>query len=173
MSISDKILELQKNNIEKMHLYFINKQIDNYICTTKLNHEQSKNLKQFLKKKNKILSWKQIETNFRNLTKTEKIYNDGTNEIIFTNNYPNDYIIIDNNLIVIQNKDIVDKNNFPSLEEYDNVINKYCESYNFDNFNVVFITQNNETIVYIDIINFNKKENNRIFENILNLLKNI
>jgi hypothetical protein len=172
MSISEKILELNNNNKQNIHLYFVNKQNENEFNTIKIDKEKSKNLKETLKTKtkNKVLSWNQTNTCFRNLTKNEKLYNNGTNEISFTINYPNNYISIDNNLIILENKDFADKSNFPSLEEYDSTINKAYEVYNFDNFDVVFVTQNNETIIYIDATNI-KKENVKKFEEIFNLLK--
>jgi hypothetical protein len=172
MTIFEKLLELNNNNTHNIHLFFVNKQNENQFNTIKINQEKSKNLKQILKTKtkNKILSWKQTNTNYKNITKTEKIYNNETNEISFTINYPNGYIAFDNNLVIIENKDIADKSNFPSLEEYDNVINKSYEVYIFDNFDVVFVTQNNETIIYIDATNI-KKENIKKFEEIFNLLK--
>lgn len=165
MSLFEKIF---KENHESINLYFGNKQNDYEFITLKLTHEKAQNIKNKIKLKNKNnhSSWKQYDVKFRNLIKIEKKYDNGTNEILYLNDSFNDFEILNNNLLIFENKQNINQNSFPSLDTYDSVTKKIYDVYHFDGFDVVFVTQNDEIIIYFNIKNI-KKTNEREFNEVI------
>lgn len=171
MGVFKNILEY-KNNSKSLNLYLGKKENDHQFTTLKLNKEQFKRIKTKLKNKSINSSFKQIETKFRNLSKIELIYNNSKNEITYYNNLFNDFQIHNDYLLLNENKESIDNHCFPSLENYDSIDIKYFDVYNFKNFNLVFVTQNDETTVYFNFTDTTtlKPNNEKEFEEVKALL---
>jgi hypothetical protein len=158
MALFEKILE---NNNKSAHVHFGKQTSENSFETLKFDHDSSKILQLIIKKisGNKCKSWCQYDTYFNNMVKTEKCYQNDTSETLYTINYFGDYNFADNQtLIVVENKEQINKENFPSLNDYDKIIKKKYDAYHIGSFDVVFVMQNNEITVYIDVSNMKNND---------------
>jgi hypothetical protein len=157
MDLFNELVTKKLNNYNTVNIYFGKQTNEHKFDTFKLTPKILKQTKENLSKKtkNKCLSWDQIEYSFDNTTKTEKYYSNNTHEITYEIKSVDNFIMLDGNtLVIVEKSHPIDKECFPPLDTYDNVINKKYEKYFFDEFDVLFITQNEETIV---CVNLNKR----------------
>ena len=174
MELFDKIIEIQKNNkYNCMCLYqsVSKNESSNSYETKKFDKKVLDKMRDKLKKiiKNKVITWQQLESYYKNLIKIEKLFQNGTSEINYVVKSPSDFIEEKkgNNfdILILTKTENISKNEFPSLSNYEMVLKKNFEKYNIENIDIIFVSQNNETTVYIDMSNI--RENDKIkFKNL-------
>lgn len=104
--------------------------------------------------KNKSIHWQQIESYYKNLSKIEKIFLNGTTEINYFIKTNNNFVLeTNNNLVIFENVQNIAEDQFPSLSDYDKIVQKTMEKYNIENIDIIFISQDNETTIYVDASN--------------------
>jgi hypothetical protein len=175
MELFNKIIEIQKNNnYNQIYLYqsVIKNQNSNSYETKKFDKKELDKLRDKLKKitKNKVMIWQQSESYYKNLVKIEKLFQNGINDINYVVKLPSDFLEEKKNnnfdIIVLTRTENISEEQFPSLSNYEMIIKKNYEKYNIENIDVVFVSQNNETTIYIDVSNI--QENDKIkFKNLL------
>lgn len=127
-----------------------------------LTTQQIEKIKNILKKEKCCYEkYNQKEYYYKNLVKREKI-----NENNITMNYsylePSNFIYNNNNLITYYNQEKINENEFPLLSEYDRISEKQIESYVFNDFEVIFETENNSATIKIYIEKYNCNSENNI-----------
>ncbi len=177
MEFFDKIIErIEKNKYNSVYLYPLVIQNENGCETKKLDQVTLNKFKEKLKKitKNKVIVWQQIESHYKNLLKTEKIFQNGTNEIYYMLRSNNDFILEKNNnndnLVIMSNVEKINETQFPPLSNYDRIIKKNFEKYNFENVDIIFVSQNNETTLCIDMSNIQNNDKVKFQKLLQNLL---
>lgn len=175
MELFDKIIETrERNKYNFVHFYPLVIQNENGCETKKIDQIALNKIREKLKKitKNKVITWQQIESRYKNLSRVEKIFQNETNEINYTLRSNNDFIFEtnnSNNLAVLTNVENINESQFPPLSNYDKIIKKNFEKYNIENIDILFVSQNNETILCVDMTN--TQNNDKI--KFRNLLENI
>jgi hypothetical protein len=173
MNFFNSIIE-QKDKYNSICLYPNVIQIKEKYETTKLNENLINILQDKFNKisNNNCITWQQVEYYYKNLIKIEKKFHDEILEINYILKSKNDFIFESNNLIVLSYIENINKNQFPSLSNYDKVLIKNFKKYNIDNLEILFVSQNiksnNETTLYFEISNANNKTQ---IENLLSFLK--
>lgn len=172
MTLVDTINNI--NNIDKKSTICIYPNVNkhnNFFEPEIFSHSKMKEITNMLNVKIKNYTqekYTQVETFYKNLLKLTKIYKN--NEIIeYYELEPSEYILCEKNLIVIQKEQILKKEEFPSLIEYDANNEKYIEIYKYEHlFDVIFETCNNQNIVKIKLLS-NASANHKL-EEIIKLL---
>jgi hypothetical protein len=165
-----KIFNL-KNTCDELFIYpLINKFEKKYI-TRNLSNDEIQLLKKNIssvQKKIIITNIIQTEIYYKNLIKIHQ--NDNLNKsscIIYCTKQYND-VIINSDLLILSSITKIDENEYPYLNKnsYDDIIYKTMDIYDFYSFKVVFCSQNNKNIIYIDISNIkqNNKDANMLIE---------
>jgi hypothetical protein len=174
MQLFDNIIEKrEKEEYNSIYIHPMVTQNENVFETKKLDQITLNKIKDKLKKiaKNKVVNWQQIEYNYKNLSKIEKIFQNGTSEINYFTRTNNDFVMeTNNNLIIYENIQNINEDQFPSLSIYDKITKKNIEKYNFENIEVLFISQNNAVIMCIDISKAHKNDKIKLkilFENLI------
>jgi hypothetical protein len=130
--------------------------------TKKFSIDEIINIKEKIKKAYKdvkIINAKQIEYYYKDLVKV--------NIEIIKNN---DHVILDNNLLVITNIVFLDELQYPILSHYDYTYSKNMEIYKIGNIEILFVSCNEQTTIYLDISSM-KDNDELLFNQFLNLLK--
>jgi hypothetical protein len=176
MELFDKIIEKrERGKYNFVHFYPVVIKNENGCETKKFDQVALNKTREKLKKmiKNKVITWQQIEFHYKNLFKIEKTFQNGTNEINYMLRSNNDFMLEtynnSNNLVVLTNVENINESQFPPLSNYDKIIKKNFEKYNIENIDILFVSQNNETMLCVDMSN--TQNNDKI--KFKNLLENI
>lgn len=169
MELFDNIIKkIEKGQYNSILVYPFITTNANRFETKKLNKDMFEKLREKIKKltKNKSITWQQNEFYYKNLLKIEKIFNNGTQEISYLTKSSNDFMFENNNLVIFSNFENISEIQFPPLAIYEKTIKKNFEKYNFENIDIIFISQDNETTIYLDLSKI--KINDKIkFKNLL------
>ena len=119
--------------------------------TKKFGINEITNIKEKIKKSYKdvkIINAKQTESYYNDLAKIsiESI----KNRTYFVKK-ENNHIVLDNNLLVISNIVLLDELQYPNLSQYDYSCTKTMEIYKIGNMEVLFVSWNDQTTIYLDI----------------------
>ena len=148
----DQILEL-KGKYDEISIYPSVLKTEYGYDTKKLNKGDLIKIKEKLSK-NKLEKSEQIEYYHKNLVKIEKIFQNGTHQCMCYMKYNSNFVQYQNDLIVMNSVENIEESQFPNLNNYDKVVRKTIEKYNFGSFNVLLITEKGTTILCIDVLNF-------------------
>jgi hypothetical protein len=156
----NQIIEKQQENIT-LYLYLNTVSTSTIYSPKQIN--STKVIKKKLEKYTQNTSTKNIiELHYKNLL---CVYDEQSyNYLKITNNK----IMIDSNMLLISNVNHIPEEEFPKLKEYDYECKKQITYYHFNTFDVLFIEQNKETIVCIDVTKLNDEKQ---FNKILNLFQ--
>ena len=137
--------------------------------TKKFSINEITNIKEKIKKSYKdvkIISAKQTESYYKDLAKI-------TIESIKNRTYfvkkENDHVVFDNNLLVISNIELLDELQYPNLSQYDYLCTKNMEIYKIENIEILFVSCNDQTTIYLDISAM-KDTDEPLFTGIISLL---
>jgi hypothetical protein len=144
-----------------VNIYPNTKQHEDLFQSEILSEQKIVKIKNVLgKEKCSFEKYRQNEYYYKNLVKIEK---SSENNLMceYYSLEPFDYLYDNNNLIIYYNREKINGNEFPALFEYDIVYEKQIESYIFGKFEVIFETENNNTIIKVhsDKFNFNDENN--------------
>lgn len=166
----ENLLKLREHN-ESIYIYPKIEVSENIYVTRKFTNDEIKLIKKNVsknKRKFKINKMRQVETFYKNLIKTQNIYPDNTSKCIYNIKSSRD-CILDSDLIILSSSIYLDQSQYPQLNDYDNIVSKFIEIFDFDCLKIMFSSQNEKNIIVLDVSNI-KNNNAEILEEIYALL---